>query len=103
MEKIVKTALFIFAFAFIVLLVAEKTGYYESRLSKAKTLTEEQIKVFEEDIKQGKQIDVSSYVTTRINYSNKLSNDIYKTSLQLEKGINYVIKYIFKYVNEVVD
>lgn len=101
--KILKGIFLILLFSFLVLLVLEETGYYQTRTSKVKTLTEEQIKLFEEDIKAGKEIDIEEYVVTRTNYANELSNNIYKISLKLEKGVDSVIKFIFKKINNMVD
>ena len=85
------------------LLIEKKAGFYETKLNRAKTLTEEQIKAFEEDIKNGKEINVKDYIINQKNYTNKLSNDIYKVSLRLEKGIDKTIKLIFKYVNNTLE
>ena len=101
--KLIKGIFFLFLLSFTVLLILEETGYYNTRSSKVKTLTEEQIKVFEEDIKAGKEIDINDYVINRVDYSNNLSNNIYKVSLKLEKGLDMVIKLIFKKVNELVE
>lgn len=102
-DKLIKGIFFLFLFAFLVLLTLEETGYYKTRTSKVKTLTEEQIKVFEQDIKSGKEININEYVINRTDYSNSLSNDIYKISLKLEKGIDSVIKFVFKKINEAVE
>jgi len=101
--KLIKGIFYLFLLSFIVLLVLEETGYYKTRTSKVKTLTEEQIKVFEQDIKSGKEIDINDYVINRVDYTNDLSNNIYKISLKLEKGLDSVIKFIFKKVNEMVE
>ena len=101
--KLIKGIFFLFLLSFIVLLILEETGYYKTRTSKAKTLTEEQIKVFEQDIKAGKEIDINDYVINRVDYSNNLSNNIYKISLKLEKGLDFVVKFIFKKVNDMVE
>jgi len=101
--KLIKGIFYLFLLSFIVLLVLEETGYYKTRTSKVKTLTEEQIKVFEQDIKSGKEIDINDYVINRVDYTNDLSNKIYKISLKLEKGLDSVIKFIFKKVNEMVE
>ena len=102
-NKIIKGIFFILLLSFIVLLLLEETGYYKTRTSRVKVLTEEQIKTFEEDIKEGKEIDINDYVINRVDYSNDLSNNIYKISLKLEKGLDSVIKFIFKKVNEMVE
>ena len=39
----------------------------------------------------------------RVDYTNDLSNNIYKISLKLEKGLDSLIKFIFKKVNEMVE
>lgn len=102
-NKIIKGIFYIFLFSFIVLLILEETGYYKTRTSKVKTLTEEQIKTFEQDVKEGKEIDINDYVINRVDYSNNLSNNIYKVSLKLERGLDSVIKFIFKKVNDMVE
>ena len=101
--KLIKGIFFLLLLSFIVLLILEETVYYKTRISKVKTLTEEQIKVFEQDIKAGKEIDINDYVINRVDYTNDLSNKIYKISLKLEKGLDSVIKFIFRKVNEMVE
>lgn len=98
-EKVLRFVFLSFVVFFFVLLIAEKTGYYESRTTKAKTLTEEQIKIFEEDIKNGKEIDVTEYtVDLNKDYSTDLSDDIYRVSLKLENIFDKSIKFIFSKV-----
>lgn len=46
---------------FISLYIALESGYYEAKISKKTQMTDESIKQFEEDIKNGKPIDISSY------------------------------------------
>ena len=102
-KRIIKLIFLCFLFFFLMLLFANKAGFYETKLNRAKTLTEEQIKAFEEDIKNGNEINVKDYIINQKNYTNKLSNDIYKVSLRLEKGIDKTIKLIFKYVNNTLE
>jgi hypothetical protein len=95
-EKVFNTIIIIFFILFVALLIAQKSGYYQNKSSRNKTLTEEQIKAFEEDIKNGKEIDIKDYTTdNNINYSNELSNNIYKISLKIEEAIDSTIKYVF--------
>ena len=81
---------------FAILLLAESQGYYKNRNEKAKTLTEEQIKEFEEDIKEGKDIDIKKY-------TNNISNNIYKISLKLEGVVDDAIKMIFNGASTMVN
>lgn len=98
-EQVLKFFLISFLIFFFALLFAENAGYYTPRSSKVKTLTEEQIKIFEEDIKNGKKIDITEYTTNlKKDYTTSLSNNIYKTSLKLERFVDDTIKSIFKNV-----
>ena len=48
--------------SFLVLYFAQAGGYYEDVNNKKASLTEEKIKQFEEDVKNGKKIEVENYV-----------------------------------------
>lgn len=103
-KNIIKITIYSLIVLFITLLLAESFGYYETRDKKVKTLTEEQIKKFENDIKDGKSIDVESYVNyQKKDYSNNLSNGIYKISLSLEKTIDKGVKIIFNKIGDTVN
>jgi len=103
-----KNKVFIFIFLtffvfFVILLIAESQGYYKNRNEKAKILTEEQIIQFEKDISSGKEIDIKKYVLYEDkNYSNEVSNNIYKISLKLEETVDSVIKLIFSNASNMV-
>lgn len=103
-EKICKYIFFLFIFFFFAMLFALKNGYYETNTTKAKNLTEEQIKLFEQDLKEGKDIDIKDYVVAaRVDYSTKLSNSLYKASLNIEKYMDKAIKFIFKRVSKAIN
>ena len=83
---------------FLVLVFAEKSGYL-----KTKVLTEEQIELFENDIAQGKSVDINDYVVdNNKDYTNEVSNNFYRVSLKLEKGVDGIIKFIFKGASKAV-
>lgn len=89
---------------FVILLLAESQGYYKNRNEKAKTLTEEQIKQFENDISEGKDIDIKKYVLYEDkDYSNNVTNNIYKVSLKLEGVVDDVIKMVFNGASTMVN
>ncbi len=88
---------------YIILLLAESQGYYRNRNEKAKILTEKQIKNFEKDISDGKDIDIKKYVLYEDkNYRNKASSNVYKASLKLESIVDGTIKYIFSGASSMV-
>lgn len=103
-----KNRFFLFMFLsfvvfFVILLVAESQGYYKNRNEKAKIMTEEEIKRFEEDILLGRDIDISDYVLyDDMDYSNKVSSNVYKVSLKLESVIDGVLKVIFSGTSKMV-
>ena len=97
---IVFLSLFIF---YSILLIAESQGYYKNKHEKAKILTEEQIKDFEKDVEAGKDIDVKKYVLYKdIDYSNKVSKNVYGTSLKLESIFDGTVKLIFNGASKAV-
>ena len=100
-ESIFKFILLCFIICFLVILFAGKTGYYEKKLRDNSILTEEQIKRFEEDLKNGKDVDISNYVINENkDYTTKLTSDVYSVSLKLEKTIDKIVKFIFNEVGK---
>lgn len=56
---------------YISLSIAMETGYYESKLNEKTMLTEESIKKFEQDVREGKNVDINDYVIEKNrDYSN---------------------------------
>lgn len=102
--KIIRFIFICFIIFFLVILFANSNGYYQSKTTKARALTEEQIKIFEKDIQEGKSIDINDYITNEEkDYSNTLTNNIYKVSLKLEKAIDKTVKYIFKELGNAIE
>lgn len=87
--------------AFISLYFSQINGYYEFQEYNKKTLTEEAMKQFEEDIKEGKDINVEEYLKTNyIDYSNNVSNVGLKTGNFLEKIMGVGLKQTFKVITK---
>lgn len=60
---------------FLAYYIAYASGYYEANVSRKATITQEKLEQFEEDVKDGKEIDVSDYVQSdSIDYSSPVSN-----------------------------
>ena len=66
-------------------------------------LTEEAIIKFEEDIKEGKDITVSSYLKEEKNYENKLSKLGKNLSSGIETGFKKGLKLIFKCMEGIIE
>lgn len=74
-------------------------SYYENR----NVLTEEAIIKFENDLKEGKEIDVNAYLKEEKDYNNKLSTIGIKTSNIIEKGFKKTLKFLFSKLSGLVE
>lgn len=97
---------FIILFAiFLTMFISNKYGYYEYKKREQVSLTAEQIKKFEEDVKNGVNIDLEDYLSeTNKNYQTKLSqiglnlsNSIADT---VKKGVDGIFKYLNNFMSE---
>ena len=81
----------------------EMGGYYEYHLAERKNLTEEQIKLFEEDVKNGKDVRIENYLKdTQIDYSNNLTKKTSEYSLKLNDYLRDVIGSVFHVFEKLV-
>lgn len=74
-NKLFKNLLIIAFVIFMGLFIASESGFYEAKLSNKVALTDESIKRFEQDVSDGKMVDVASYVVDDYkDYSNKFTD-----------------------------
>lgn len=81
---------------FMALFIANMSGYYEGKIRKQVSVTEEGIKAFEEAIKNGEDINITSFLNNdRIDYSSNMSNLGDNLTYGLEnfvsKGMGFVV------------
>ena len=89
--------------AFTALYVSENAGYLEFRQHNKKVMTEEKIKQFESDIKEGKNIHLEDYVVNDTkNYESKVSKLGENISEQVEKYVVGGLNKTFKFLNNVL-
>lgn len=69
----------VFFAMYLVLLVAQKTGYYEKMVRDRTEMTEDKIKEFESDLANGEIIDLKDYLPEKEDYSNAFT-----------KGANFI-------------
>ena len=88
-REVIAVRLFnMFLIIYIVLYIAKETGYYNVEVKKQTVLNEEAMKRFEEDIRMGKNVKMTDYVSIKnIKYNNKVSDLGYDIS----KGISYIV------------
>ncbi len=95
-NKIARNILIILFILFIALYISQSTGYYDYETYKKTALTKEQIKKFEEDVKNGKNVSVKDYLDdTSRDYSNKLSDTGLKVSKKIERYSKKAIETVF--------
>lgn len=99
-DKIIKYSIYMVVFFFFILYFMSWSGLYEHKVKIKSTLTEDSIKQFEEDVKNGVQIDVNNYIVKDKNYDNKFTVINREISSYVGKGFESVIKYIAKYMNK---
>lgn len=94
-KRIFYLLIFIFSFLYI----AGETGYYETNLNNKTIITKEAIKEFEQDVLDGREVDLKDYIkTTNEEYDSKVSSLGLKISNSIEyilnDGINWLSKII---------
>ncbi|MBQ9024539.1 MAG: hypothetical protein IJ105_04880 [Bacilli bacterium] len=102
-KKVFNSIMFALFTLFVSLYIASNNGYYEYQNKEKTTLTNEKMKQFEEDIKNGKRVDIKNYLSTsKKNYNNKITklgntlSDVIDYSMMegLEKTFNFFEKMI---------
>jgi len=104
-KKIFKVILICFFLAFVVSYIIEKTGYYEYNLQNKTVMTNEAMKEFEKDLKEGKDVRKEDYViSSEKDYTSTLTRGTNKVSIKvnklLKKGIEGVFKVLGSFVEE---
>lgn len=99
--KIVFVILFVI---YISLYIINANGYYDGATRRRTELTESQIKEFEKDIQDGKEIDVKKYLKDQNkDYTNAASKLGYTFSKNvdnfLNKGIKNVLSFLIKFLS----
>lgn len=105
MNKFIKLIVLSMLIIFLVMFFSSSGGYYEYELNKRSTLTQEAIDRFEQDVKEGKEVDVNEYlVEDKKDYSNKFSKaglDLSKKIGQLfSEGVKLIFNSVGNFVNE---
>lgn len=89
---------------YITIFISNKYGYYEYKKLKQVTLTQEQIKKFEEDVKKGNDVEIEDYLDkVNVNYQTKFSQAGLNISNALSKTISKGVNGFFSYINKLVE
>lgn len=103
LNKIFRYFIFIGFVTFFALYLSQSTGYFEYRNSKKVALTNDQIKQFENDVKNGKNVDLEKYIdVNNKSYQNAISKAGFSLSNTTEKVIQKIIGGSFKVLGDLV-
>lgn len=102
--KIFKGLFLLLFIVYITIYVSQLTGYYEYKNYQKTILTEQQISRFEADVKNGKDVDINSYiVNTNKHYQTNLSKVGLNLSNTISKWVNTCINKSFDFLIKFVD
>ena len=103
LNKLFRYTILVSFVTFFALYHSQSTGYFEYRNSKKVALTNKQIEKFEQDIKEGKTVDIENYIeTNNQNYQNTISKTGLTISNLTEKAIRKLIDGSFKVLGDLV-
>lgn len=96
-DEVFRIIFIVLLVCFITLYVSNETGYFDYHNRQNVVLTEQKIKEFEEDIKNGVNMDIENYLeNSKINYNNNTSRfGLYlsnKLGEVVKSGIEIVVK-----------
>jgi len=95
------TIYLILIISFLVIYISSEAGYFDHIKSRRVSLTTEQIAKFEQDLKDGKEIDINDYYINKDDeYNNKFSELGSTLSSKLRNLIKFVLNKIFQILND---
>lgn len=98
MNKTIKIIMIILTVFFLSLYFGKySSNYYNNK----KVLTDEAIKRYEKDLKEGKKIQLNNYIEKEKDYSNTISKLGIKASEIIEKTFSKSLKVIMKYLEKI--
>lgn len=101
--NIIRLIVLILVFLFFVLYFMQVSGYNEYTRNRENMLSEEQIKEYEEDIKEGKDVTIKDYLNKdKVNYDNKVSELGLDLSELIGDIFNKGMNTFFEMLNEAV-
>ena len=103
-KRIIKLIVYSIIISFLFSYIVEESGYYEYSLNNKKNLTEKEIKEFEKDVKEGKEIDLKEYLKdSKIDYSSNLTRKTSNLSIRLNKYIKIILTNYFDIFKKLIN
>ena len=102
-HKIFNRILLVLFILFLVLYFSSNAGVIDYSSKNRKELTEQEIMKFEEDIKNGKTIDINSYNKNSDRYTNTLNKAILKVSTNISGVAKDLVSGLFSQMEKSMD
>ena len=103
-NRLFKIFMLILSTIYLALFIANNTGYYSFSLRNKKELTDKQIIKFEEDVKNGVEIDMNEYLALdTISYQNNISKLGYNISSLVENIVKVSVYKIFDFFSDTLE
>jgi len=103
-SNVARIIILILFILFIGLYLVGNSSYYDYEAVKKSRLTEEQIRVFEQDLKDGKSIDLEDYLTkNEKKYNNPISDATLEISKTISKSFDKCLNYLFEKINNAME
>lgn len=103
MKNVFKCFLIFNIVIFLVLYFSYGSGYYINKNKEKSILTDEKIKEYEDDLKNGVDVSKNDYIVVLDTYDNSYTRLSLSISSKIERVFNEVIKYLFKKIGEEID
>lgn len=102
-EKIFKSVFILLLIIYLCLYFSDKSGLYDYKNYKKVSLTNEQIRHFEQDIKDGKPINIDNYMIEEKNFkNNKLGNMSKKLSYTISDTLENILSSSYDFLSKLV-
>lgn len=103
-NKIIRVGFLILVLSFLAIYLLASNGYYATEEQKRSILTKEKMVLFEQDISQGKNVDLEEYMdSVYTSYESTLSDVCYKASKKINTYVKSGVESIFKIINNLID
>lgn len=102
--KFIRIIIIIFFIIYAALYFTEASGYIEYNNRKKTTLTNEQIKQFEQDVSKGKKIKLDNYINNNTqDYNNKISQLGSNISQKIGDITTLILRSTFKKISQLIE
>ncbi len=102
-NNILKILFSLLLITYLTLYFSSVSGYYEYQNYKKMTLTQDQILKFEQDVKDGKKVDVEDYIQEeKTDYNNKIADTGKKFSYTVSNVMSNILTKAFSFLSKFI-